>query len=304
MRRLIKPTVYLLAATSVLVLLAAVWYFQLFTRLGLHWAAWQHAEARQQDSLWLPGYRAVQQARPIDGVADVSALTWDAERRILLAVTNKPAAVLELSRYGALLRQIPLTGISDPEAIEYLSPGRFIISDERSQTLVKVRIDASTQALDVRDAPRLALGIGLNGNKGFEGLAYDPERQKLFVAKERDPMRVYAVQGFPPPDSGVAQLSIREMTELNQALVVRDLSSLHFDSRTQHLLAVSDESRLVLEIDLDGTLLGSLSLLPGQHGLKRGVPQAEGMTMDEQGVLYLVSEPNLFYRFVPQGAED
>ena len=38
-------------------------------------------------------------------------------------------------------------------------------------------------------------------------------------------------------------------------------------------------------------------LLRGMNGLKRSVPQAEGLAMDEQGTLYLVSEPNLFYRF-------
>jgi uncharacterized protein YjiK len=37
--------------------------------------------------------------------------------------------------------------------------------------------------------------------------------------------------------------------------------------------------------------------LRGRHGLQRSVPQAEGLASDEQGNLYLVSEPNLFYRF-------
>ena len=63
---------------------------------------------------------------------------------------------------------------------------------------------------------------------------------------------------------------------------------------------LSDESRLLLEVDRDGRPISSLSLLAGQHGLERSVPQAEGVALDDRGVLYLISEPNLFYRFVPR----
>jgi uncharacterized protein YjiK len=63
------------------------------------------------------------------------------------------------------------------------------------------------------------------------------------------------------------------------------------------LLALSDESGLILELDLAGEPISSLLLWRGLHGLKRRVPQAEGLALDDRGVLYLVSEPNLFYRF-------
>ncbi|MBW6114298.1 SdiA-regulated domain-containing protein, partial [Pseudomonas aeruginosa] len=46
---------------------------------------------------------------------------------------------------------------------------------------------------------------------------------------------------------------------------------------------------------LVGTL-GSLTLRGGNHGLTDDVPQAEGLAMDDRGSLYVVSEPNLFYR--------
>ena len=60
----------------------------------------------------------------------------------------------------------------------------------------------------------------------------------------------------------------------------------------------------MIELDLDGRPISTLSLLRGMHGLKRSVPQAEGLAMDEQGTLYLVSEPNLFYVFAkPTPAE-
>ncbi len=43
-----------------------------------------------------------------------------------------------------------------------------------------------------------------------------------------------------------------------------------------------------------------MTLLGGFNGLKNTIPRAEGVTMDENGTLYMVSEPNLFYRFEKQ----
>ena len=36
-------------------------------------------------------------------------------------------------------------------------------------------------------------------------------------------------------------------------------------------------------------------------GLKANVPQAEGIAVGSRGEIFLVSEPNLFYRFDPPG---
>jgi uncharacterized protein YjiK len=33
------------------------------------------------------------------------------------------------------------------------------------------------------------------------------------------------------------------------------------------------------------------------HGLSRRVPQAEGLAVGPDGAIYVLSEPNLFYRF-------
>jgi hypothetical protein len=52
-------------------------------------------------------------------------------------------------------------------------------------------------------------------------------------------------------------------------------------------------------------LVSMMPLWRGWPGLKRSIPQAEGVTTDAQGALYIVSEPNLFYRFEPsQDAAD
>ena len=40
-----------------------------------------------------------------------------------------------------------------------------------------------------------------------------------------------------------------------------------------------------------------MTLLRGFNGLKDTIPRSEGVAIDEHGTLYMVSEPNLFYRF-------
>ena len=306
MRRLLKPRVLLPAVLLPLLVLLALagQEWRLFERAWFSVQEWRHAAEWQGRSLWLPDYRVTVEAQVIDGLSDdVSALTYDPDRRSLFTVTNQRAELIELSLAGKILRRMPLTGFGDAEAVEYISPGIYVISDERAQRLFKVHVDDNTRWLDAADSEQLSLGLGLNGNKGFEGLAYDSQGQRLFVAKERDPLRILEITGF-PGDEQRLNLQVTDDQRRDRGLFVRDLSSLQFDERSGHLLALSDESRLVIELDLDGRPISTLSLLRGMHGLKRSVPQAEGLAMDEQGTLYLVSEPNLFYVFAKPAATE
>lgn len=274
--------------------------YRLFERAWFNLQQWQHAAKWQKSSIWLGDYQVEIEARPIAGLDDdVSALTFDPDRNSLFTVTNNQPQLIELSLAGEILRRIELKGFGDAEAVEYIGPGLYVITDERRQRLIKVRVDESTRELHADQAQQLSLSIGLNGNKGFEGLAYDPAGQRLFVAKERDPLRIYEIHGFPQRDPQQPfAVHVVDDQQRDAGLFVRDLSSLQFDVRTGHLLALSDESRLVLELNVDGQPISSLSLLRGRNGLTRSVPQGEGIAMDKQGTLYLVSEPNLFYRFI------
>ena len=301
MRRLLKPRVLLPAVLLPLLVLLALagQEWRLFERAWFSVQEWRHAAEWQGRSLWLPDYRVTVEAQVIDGLSDdVSALTYDPDRRSLFTVTNQRAELIELSLAGKILRRMPLTGFGDAEAVEYISPGIYVISDERAQRLFKVHVDDHTRWLDAADSEQLSLGLGLNGNKGFEGLAYDSQGRRLFVAKERDPMLIYEVHGFPhfKPEKTYS-VHVINNPKRDAGLFVRDLSSLQYDERSGHLLALSDESFLVLELDIDGRPLSSLSLLKGRHGLSKRVPQAEGIAMDDDGTLYMVSEPNLFYVF-------
>jgi uncharacterized protein YjiK len=295
------PT-FIAAIASASVLLCALAFAALQQLGGFQFAVlkaneWLHADEWAGKSIWLPDYHVTVEAQEIAGLhEDISALTYDPDRNTLFSVTNTNPDIVEISLDGKLLRRIKLRDFGDTEAIEYLSHNIYLITDERNQRLIKVRIDDATTELNANDFQQLAFGIGLNGNKGFEGLAYDSDNQRIFVAKERDPVRIYEVRGFPhtDPDKPLA-VAILDDPDRNDGLFVRDLSSLQYIPGSGHLLALSDESHLLLEMDIDGKPISSLSLVAGQHGLKNTITQAEGVAMDEQGVLYLVSEPNLFY---------
>ncbi|NWC93506.1 MULTISPECIES: SdiA-regulated domain-containing protein [unclassified Pseudomonas] len=299
MRRLArpKPAFFILILIALVACGVVAQQFRLFERAWFNWQSWRNPAG--EHSIGLGDYRVTLEAQVIEGLNDdVSALTYDPVRNSLFTVTNKNAELVELSLDGKILRRIALVGFGDAEAVEYISDNTYVISDERQQRLIKVHVDDDTQFLDAADAEQMTLGVHLGGNKGFEGLAYDSVGKRLFVAKERDPMLIYEVHGFPhfTPEKTYS-VHVINNPKRDAGLFVRDLSSLQYDERSGHLLALSDESFLVLELDIDGRPLSSLSLLKGRHGLKQRVPQAEGIAMDDDGTLYMVSEPNLFYVF-------
>ncbi|MDC7816545.1 MULTISPECIES: SdiA-regulated domain-containing protein [Pseudomonas] len=287
---------YLILCLMAVLLAAFAHNHRLWQRAWFDWQSYWQVTAPQ--SLGLGEYRVVLEAQPIEGLDEVSALTYDPLRNSLFTVTNKNSELVELSLDGQVLRRIALLGFGDPEAVEFISANTYVISDERQHRLIKIQLDDETTVVDAAEAEQITLGVHLSGNKGFEGLAYDSQGQRLFVAKERDPMLIYEVQGFPHHDPEKSYgVHVLNNPKRDAGLFVRDLSSLQYDERSGHLLALSDESRLVVELDVDGRPLSTLALGKGRQGLSKAVPQAEGIAMDDDGTLYLVSEPNLFYVF-------
>ncbi|EPF68925.1 DNA-binding protein [Pseudomonas syringae] len=298
MRRSTRSLVLLLALVPLIVVFVIANQRYRYVESALFdWQVFWQSDSLQ--SIGLDQYRVVTEAQVIDGLQDdVSGLSYDPDRKSLFTVTNQNPELVELSLDGRVLRRIPLVGFGDAEAVEYISPGTYVISDERRLRLIQIHVDDNTKSLDAAQAEQLTLGITASGNKGYEGLAYDSVGKRLFVARERDPVQIIEVRGFPKTNSEApGNLQVISNSKRDGRLSVRDLSSLQFDETSGHLLALSDESKRILELDTSGHPIGSGSLAKGAMGLSKDVPQAEGMAMDTQGTLYLVSEPNLFYVF-------
>lgn len=293
----IKRVILLLVLLAVIGLIIFNQQFHVYERLTFNFQEWRHTNAWRKKSLWLPDYQVVIEAKPIQGIHNnLSGLTWNKDTKTLFAIVNNPTQVIELSTTGELLRKINLINISDPEAIEYIGDNNFIIAEERKQKLIKGVIEPSTTEINAQGAQQLTLGTGLTDNKGIEGLAWDIEGKKIYAAKERNPVHIYEITGFPQSPNTSLDIIVKNNTQRDQRLFIKDISSITFNSHYQHLLVLSDESRLIIEIDKKGHPISSLSLITG-HNLKQSIPQAEGMTLDDQDTLYLVGEPNLFYVF-------
>ncbi|MDR2165772.1 MAG: SdiA-regulated domain-containing protein [Zoogloeaceae bacterium] len=276
------------------------WHYQL-PALAYHWiAVRRQADTWRSRSLWLPDYRVTLDAHPVEGIVrNLSGLTYNSRAGTLFAVINNPAQIAEITTHGQLLRLIAVEGVADLEGISYVDGNLFTLIDEREQQVYWVEIDENTRRVDVAKASRLGLGILLNGNLGFEGVSWDEKMRRLFVAKEKSPMRIFSIDGATQWRKGnVLDLQIREWSPRRpSALFVRDISSISLHDRTGHLLLLSDESRLLVEYGSKSELVSFMPLWRGWHGLKHSIPQAEGVAVDDADAIYIISEPNLLYRF-------
>lgn len=251
------------------------------------------SQAERQESIWLPSYVVDIDAKPLPGMErdEASDLAFNPHTRSLFAVMGKHPFLVELTLDGDVLRKIPLVGWSNPEGVAILEDGQIAIVDERNHDLTLVKVDASTTSLNRADYQSHDLGETEDGNKGFEAIAWDLMRQRLVIGAERPPkMFTWGTDGRSPLKGERQPLASDELD-------LRNLSALGIDPRTGHLLALSADSNMLLELDEKGEQVSFMTLLGGFNGLADTIPRAEGVAMDDQGNLYMVSEPNLFYRF-------
>ncbi|KPX16748.1 hypothetical protein ALQ08_04311 [Pseudomonas syringae pv. delphinii] len=247
-------------------------------------------------SIWLPDYHVDIDAKALPGMEkdEASDLSYNPISKTLFAVMGKNAFLVELTLKGDVLRKIPLVGWSNPEGVAVMNDGLIAITDERQHQLTIVKVTADTTTLNIADFPHYELGASANKNKGFEGVAWDPRRQQLLLGEERPP----ALYTWKSDGSNVLKGDKQKL--LSRVLDMRNLSSLSIDPRTGHMLALSADSHMLLEVDEQGNQVSFMTLLGGMNGLKDTIPRAEGVALDEAGTLYMVSEPNLFYSFRKQ----
>lgn len=287
---------------SLALFLAISHYYHWDDRLIQLWQEKQLSDAEKAQLSWFDDYYvdiAAKQLAPAIK-AEASGLAWHPQRNSLFTIAERTPSLFELDLDGNVLNSIDLINGGDVEAVTVISDGRIAVIDERRCIIFLFELTETADAIDMFDKSKvtqidlLAQMPELNQpkNKGIEGMAWDAANSRFLLAKERNPAALFSLPY--DLDSG----EIGELTEFEVSnLFARDLSGLAFDPRSQNILALSHESRLLIVIDDKGNTPNFMSFTRYVNGLSRVIPQAEGVTIDEQGVLYVVSEPNLFYRF-------
>ena len=250
----------------------------------------------RQESIWLPDYHAVIDAKLLPGMEkdEASDLAYNPQTKTLFSVMGKNPFLVELTLQGDVLRKIPLVGWANPEGVTVMGNGLLAIVDERKHILSVVKVDADTRELNFDSFPKYDLGPSKDQNKAFEGVVWDSRNQHMLLGEERPPAL------FTWKSNDGQTLTGDKQKLASNELDIRNLSALAIDPRTGHTLVLSADSHLLLELDETGEQVSFMTLLGGFNGLKKTIPRAEGVTMDEAGTLYMVSEPNLFYRFEKQ----
>lgn len=240
-------------------------------------------------ALTLSSYKAVIQEKPVAGIqSNLSGLTYSAEDRMLFAVINNPPELVWLTTEGQLVGRMPLRGIDDPESIAWSGNNQFQIGSEKDGAVYKTQVDIQRGTMQIISRVKLE-GYNKAKNKGLEGTAWDAKNERLYAAKERKPIIISEVS---MKKNGITRVLPSAITAS-----VSDVSGLEYYAPTDSLLVLSDESKMILEVSSEWRVRDRLFLTAEWSGLREDIPQPEGIAMDDDDNLYLVSEPNLFYKF-------
>ena len=230
---------------------------------------------------------------------ELSGVTYNPDNGRLYAVEDEGQAVYEFDKNGVHLSTMSLIGAAgtDTEGVTYIGGGQFLMAEERVQNIYRFSYTAGG-SLNRAGLPTFNVGATV-GNVGLEGISYDPISGNVFGVKEKTPQAIYTVSGLDfstmtGGSIGSAAPSLG-LLDLSDVQILSTVPSLLGTGDQNNLLVLSQESNLLLEVSPAGTVLSQLDLSSFGSG------SIEGVTIDENGTIYLVSEdPKMFILTVPE----
>lgn len=239
--------------------------------------------------------------------AEASAVTYDKDTDTLFVVGDGGTAVVQVTKTGQLIDSMTLardptkpqgTYFYDVEGLAYIGNGQFVFTEETFRQVDRFTYAANT-TLGASGARTVKLGTELdpghtgNDNVGLEGLSYDPMTAGFILGKERNPLGIFQTDiDFAAGTASNGSATTENAANLfDPALAgVLDVSDIYALANTVpstaadygDLLVLSKFSGKVVEVDRSGRVFGSLNVgITFQH---------EGLTVDQNRILYLVNE--------------
>jgi len=224
---------------------------------------------------------------------EASGVTYDRDSGTLFVVGDGGTSVTQVSKTGQLVNTMTLgAGVfNDTEGITYVGGGKFVFTEERLRQLVQFTYAAGT-TLTRAATQTVKLGTTV-GNIGLEGLSYDPQTGGFVVVKETQPLGIFqtavdfaagtATNGSPTTENSVNLFdpALAGVSDFSDVYALAD----------GNLLIISQEAGRIVEVDRAGHVSSSLTIA-SDAGNPLSVPDQghEGITMDEDGRIYIVSE--------------
>lgn len=253
---------------------------------------------------------------------EVSAITFNRDTNSLFVVGDGTTSVVQVTKTGQLIDSMTLArgaqpqggAFYDSEGLAYVGGGRFVFVEERFRQLRQFTYAAGT-TLGLGDVQTVDLGTNV-GNIGIEGLSFDPSTNGFIAVKQEGPQGIFQTQadfaaGTATNGSSTTVNStnlfdpaLLGLTIFSDVFALSNVAGLTGTADEGNLLVLSAADGRIVETTRSGQVLSSLSFVAAPtETLSIADQQFEGLTIDDDGILYVTTEnglsPQLFV-FAPQ----
>ena len=215
---------------------------------------------------------------------EASAIAINPATGTLLILEDEGTLIIETTLTGVLVGSMSLTGFADTEGLTHVGSGQFVLAEERLQDLF---LFTYVRGGSVSRASLQSVSLGPTiGNEGVEGVSFDPRDGSFVWIKEKLPMGVSraAVNFTTSAATSTAlftpALGVSDLADVQALAIVTSLAS---TADHDNLLLVSQESARLVESTRAGIALS-------QFDLSGMFAKAEGVTIDQDGTIYVVDE--------------
>jgi uncharacterized protein YjiK len=239
---------------------------------------------------------------------EASAVTWDRNTDSLFVVGDGGTSVVQVDKTGHLIDSMTLaagtspqgTEFYDTEGLAYVGGGKFVLTEERyRQADLFTYVPGTTLTRSAVQTVKLGTTIG---NEGIEGISSDPLTGGFALVKETQPEGVFqtgidfpagtATNGSPTTanSTNLFDPALLGLPDLSDVFSLSNLATLT-GTDASHLLILSQEAGRIVNVDRSGHVSSSLTIVSDQGNPLSVADQShEGLTMDDDGRLYVVSE--------------